>query len=937
MENEENLDDVVVDQETIKTIRGQLASNRNRFKNQLNGKPLQEQRLVFSQYLKSLLILNGYTNSDNTYAQVKDMIEDFLFYYNQKGPMSVSSKDWKPWLLNERKQIIKWDYSNRYLKYLTGAKGWNEKAVDSIDICTDDILNHCGDPLSKADFCRKGLVIGDIQSGKTANYTSLINKAIDCGYKIIIVLTGTTNDLRSQTQKRLDKEVAGFKTDFNDDQSNGSIDETNTLYGVAQFGVYDRLQVLTNASINGDLKKNIGVAPVGPGSSAFLTVIKKNKSSLNAVIKFLKATQAARWDSEGKMPFPVLLIDDEADLASINTNANSELKKATGTNRLIRQILFKTCRKFTYVGYTATPFANIFIAPHDKNIAKEDSDDIFPDNFIITLPTPPGYSGPSDFFGINEHTQDDDRAIKKDLFVRISKEDAKEFFGYEDPDLPSAARECVSIPQSLRDAVMCFLISTGTKISRNIIENCTMLVNVNTRVRFNYTLRDNVKQVFDQACRNYLNDEGVRERYRLYWEQSMRPVSIQRLAEKGILFNDTWEKIDAGIREAISWKTSDSVKLIVGTSYADVLDYSKSTHGIFVCVGGQKLSRGLTLEGLSVSYYGRHAKAIDTLLQMGRWFGYKKGWLDLCRVFTTVEIANDYIEAAIITEGFKREISQMNDNPNATPRTFGLTVKAANRLLPTARNKARNATLEKISFSSSLSQTLDFDKESTAHNLAIVRDFVDKHDTSQFKATRVGFSKPLFRNIPVCDVLNLLEGYKTPSSLIELWKNYIKKSNSNHELVKWTVILSSTSEDESTPSSKIETIGSYHIAKGYRTLRVNGHDGANVIKIRALTSPSDYIGFFPDEAHPNPKKYDWDSDPELPKYYTPENGILVIYIFDPLERVEGEIPSGTIVDGAASTIGMGIWFPRSKYYSEEYVYANPIEEERLHRDGDASK
>lgn len=937
MNDETNLDDIVVDEEAIKTIRGQLASNRNRFKSDLDGKPLQDQRASLAAYLKRLLILNEYHDVDKAYEQIKDILEDFLFYYDQKGPMNVHAKDWKPWLDKERKASIKWDYSDRYFKYLTGAKGWDEKASDSIDICTDDILNHCGDPLSKDDFDLKGLVIGDIQSGKTANYTSLINKAIDAGYKIIIVLTGTTNDLRSQTQMRLDKEVAGFKTDYNDDQPLDESYDPNAPYGVAQFGPLDRLQVLTNASINGDLKKNIGVAPVGPDSSSFLAVIKKNRSSLNAVIKFLKATQGARLDPEGKMPFPVLLIDDEADLASVNTNADSELSKSTGTNKLIRQILFKTCRKFTYVGYTATPFANIFIAPHDKNISKEDADDIFPEDFIITLPTPAGYSGPFDYFGIDENTQDDDRGVKTDLFVPISEEDVKEFSGYEDPDLPSAARECVSIPQSLRDAVMCFLISTGAKISRNIIENYTMLVNVNTRVKFNSTLRDNVKQVFEQACKNYMNDESVREQYRSYWENTMKPVSIKRLADQGLPFADTWEGIDAGIRQAIQWKTSDSVKLIVGTSYADVLDYSKSKHGVFVCVGGQKLSRGLTLEGLSISYYGRHAQAIDTLLQMGRWFGYRKGWLDLCRVFTTQEVSNDYIEAAIITEGFKRQIAQMHENPNATPKTFGLTVKAANRLLPTARNKSRNAVLEKISFSESLSQTLDFDTASKSQNLKLINDFVNVHNTPQFIAKKAGFTRPLFRNIPVKDVIKLLNDYKTPSSLIKLWVDYIRTTNGCNEMTKWTVILSSTSETEKTDESKIETIAGYRIAKGIRTLRVNGHEGPNVIKIRALTSPSDYIGFFPDNAHPNPNKYDWDNDPELNKYYTPDNGILVIYVFDPLERIDEGFPAGTVVDGAASTVGMAIWFPRSNFYSDEYVYANPVEEERLHRDGDASK
>lgn len=948
-----NNNDNVITDEKINRIRMQLAIYRSAIKKECEGKSLQYQRGYLYDYLKSLMKTNFVPVTESNFDQLKDIVEDFLISCKPVAPLDVSKKGWAPWLTEERKKSIKWQYSNRYLEYLSGASKWNASSVDSLDICTDDILNHCGDPLSKNDFDVKGLVIGDIQSGKTANYTSLINKALDAGYQFIFVLTGTTNDLRSQTQKRLDKEVAGFKTDFSDDDPLDENYDPSQPYGVTAYGQCTevQLEVMTNASKNGDLKNKIGLVSSGD-KIAHIAIIKKNPTSLKAAIKLLQSTNGVRSDPENKFPYPVLVIDDEADLASPNTHDTSEWNSATKTNHLIRTILFKTCRKFTYVGYTATPFANIFIAPHDKATSEDDVDDIFPDDFIITLPTPPGYSGVRDYFGITENTQEDDRNIKTDLFVEVSESDMDSFddFEYVEPDslddglyLPNSPMKLFShklsyrlkIPDSLLDAIMCFLISTGAKISRNIIGNYTMLVNVNTLVRFNSNLKADVEEAFNQMCQNYLYDPETHEKFRCYWEKNMKPVSERRLADMGIPFQDTWEKIDVGIRQAIDWKTPDSVKLIAGTKEASFLDYSKSKHGVFVCVGGQKLSRGLTLEGLSVSYYGRHAQAIDTLLQMGRWFGYRKGWLDLCRVFTTKATAMDFLDAAIVNEGFKKQIEQMHENPNATPRTFGLTVLAASHLLPTSKNKMHNAEQEKLSYSASLSQTITFSAHSQPSNFKLVDEFIKKHNTPQFIGKRAGFYHPIFRNIDVKDILELLSHYQSPDATPVLWRHYIEECNTTGEMKKWTVILSSTQEKSDTPEEKAVNVGGYTVIKGGRSLRLNGKADRGILKIRALTSPGDYLGFFPDEAHPNPKKFDWIHDEDLKKYYTPDNGILVIYVFDVLERTSDGYPKNTVTQGGSSTVGLAIWFPQSAHYHAEYAYANPVEEERLHLESDA--
>ena len=915
----------------IGEVRRILAIGEAGFRKTKGSLPLDEQRKILEEKVRKILSIYDLTDLESSFDEIKDIVEDFLCSSITVPTIDIQAKQWSPWLTEERKSTISWRYSNRYLSYLLAEKKWKETVVASIASSTDDILNHCGDPLLKNDFSIKGLVVGDVQSGKTANYTSLINKAIDAGYKVIIVLTGITNELRSQTQKRLDKEVLGLKTDIDSEKEET---DRNVDYGVSKYGRLSGLNVLTSADLNGDLKKPNGVYSVGGMSPCYLAVIKKSPTTLKKVIQFLKRTVTSDVGKKGKMAFPLLLIDDEADLASVNTNKDQELQKSTGTNKSIREILYKNCAKFTYVGYTATPFANIFIAPHEKYSNEDDSDDIFPSDFIITLKTPSDYSGPLDFFGVDENTQDDDTHIRRDLLVDVDPKDLQSFVGDDDAFLPAAEKECMFIPDSLRIAVMCFLISAGARISRGYDDNNTMLINVDIKRRFNSTLRDNVKQVFDSACKNYLYDEATREKYKEYWEKNYRKVSQERLKEKGLEFKDSWDKIDEGIRKAIRWKTDSSVKLVIGK--ADTVDYSQSDHNIFVCVGGQKLSRGLTLEGLTVSYYGRNAQSIDSLLQMGRWFGYRKGWLDLCRVFATKDIASDFVEAAIVTEGFKRDVRWMSEN-GATPRTFGFRVRAASRLLPTAKNKMRSATKEKISFSASLSQLLDFDTSFVGANLELVRRFISCHDNGRYVAERKDFYSPIFRNIASKDIIDLLKSYKTPSSLVQLWVDYISTANKYKELTKWTVVLSSTKGLAGDGVTDVEKIGNYVIHKAVRTLRQNGHESSNIIKIRVLTSPGDYVGFFPDGITPKSDKYDWQNDDVLQKYYTPENGILVIYVFDPLEREDEGFAPKTVVQNARSTVGFGIWFPRSNVFEEEFVFANPVEEERLHSDGDASK
>ncbi len=889
---------------------------------ELKALPLTSQRNILVSAMKNFFVFETDFPFKIDDQEIQTIIDNHLIVGDVAELTILNTKNWKPWL-KDKKKHIRWDYSKRYFDYLIESKHWAKETVDSIDESSDEILNHFGNPFAKEDVYVKGLVVGDIQSGKTASYTALINKAIDAGFKLIIVFTGTTNDLRVQTQKRLDKEVLGLTTVTNL--------ERQEIIGVGKIRrLQPKVSMITNSATNGDLKKQTASYSFSKESSALIAVIKKNVAPLKSIIEMIKKSPSTALDPKGMFPLPVLIIDDEADLASINSSKSDQVAAATATNRLIRTLLWRNCHNITYVGYTATPFANVFIKPYSQ-VNKNDADDIFPDDFIAVLPTPPDYSGANAYFGITPKTLSQDpenETVKKDLLRIISEEDRQNFREMRDKSIPMREQEALWFPDSLQEAMKCFLISTGIKISRGIRENCTMLVNVDVRVIFNGSLRDSVREKFNQLCDTFETDEETQLQFKKYWEEKMKPVSIQRLQEEQRTFKDSWEKIKAGILEAISWKLSDSVKLITGSSDADELDYSKRDFGIFVVVGGPKLSRGLTLEGLSVSYYARSAKTFDALLQMGRWFGYRKGWLDLCRVFTTRQIADDFIAAAKALEEFKGQVKVMNKK-HSTPTSFGLHVRTYtfSRLMPTSRARLRHASKEKLTFSGSVSQVLDYRYSQKNKNRAAVEKLISglRRDS-----TKVAGGNVVFSNIPSSRVLDFFKEYNTPSNTVEMWYEYVKSKNKEGGLTTWTIVLSSLKHADASRNYKI---GGYSgLLKARRKILTKDSSGCS---LKVLSTPSDFFEFYSDEekisgSFLNEKgekldHYDPTND-YIMETFGKQNALLSIYPFDATEE-DDVIAEGT------DLLGLSVWYPVNDD-DEEFVYSNVVETSSLHRQSD---
>ena len=219
-------------------------------------------------------------------------------------------------------------------KYLEEIKHWNPRVTATLDKVSDEIVDLLGDPQSKEPFQRRGLVLGDVQSGKTANYTAISNKAADTGYRIIIVLAGMMENLRQQTQSRLDAEFSGRKSEYYlDPKAEQGI--KNQPVGVGRYGVQKRIAAFTSVTKDFDinvLKSNdLNLQSV---SDPIVLVVKKNKRILNNLIKWLSNS---RDNTTGKIMLPMLLIDDEADNASVNTKSEDDSPAAI--NACIRQLL----------------------------------------------------------------------------------------------------------------------------------------------------------------------------------------------------------------------------------------------------------------------------------------------------------------------------------------------------------------------------------------------------------------------------------------------------------------------------------------------------------------------------------------------------------------------------------------------------------------------
>lgn len=582
-------------------------------------------------------------------------------------PEATHDKDW----VHNRKNISCF-YSEAYDKHLR-SEGWSPTVVQRLSDVGTIILSHLQDPTSPGVWDRRGLVIGHVQSGKTANYLGLVAKAADAGYKFIIVIAGVHNNLRKQTQERVDEGFVGRTR----------VEDKWKIVGVGHDD-YPHPATLTNiyADFNKKTADHSGWS-INDFSKPVILVIKKNVSTLKSLHRWLDELNSK---GHGKIKdVPMLMIDDEADNASINTK--KEDTDPTQTNRRIREIL-SLFDKSCYVGYTATPFANIFINPDaygDEQLREE----LFPRDFIYCLDAPTTYFGPDKVFL-------DDESSERILETIDDAENYLPFSHKKD-------FEVYDLPPSLYKALRQFVV---VKAIRNIrghnAKHSSMLVNVSRFVDIQNVVRTHIniylKKLKEAIKANYLMPESVSEKNSHM--QLIRSVFEEDFYDCGV----EWHEVKQALHAA-----AESIRTFVINSKSDEpLDYKKYERAgvglTAIAVGGLSLSRGLTIEGLCISYMYRNTRMYDTLMQMGRWFGYRSGYDDLCRVHLSRDSIDWYSHIAESSDDLREQIKQMRRD-GLSPKKFGLYVLAhPDRLLVTATNKMRTG--EKRTFKHNFSGRL---------------------------------------------------------------------------------------------------------------------------------------------------------------------------------------------------------------------------------------
>lgn len=678
-----------------------------------------------------LEISKGESFSDAEIMQVVRHLQERFVHRMSIGAL-FQGEDYKPWL-ETRQGGIEWYYWERYRKHLLTAKGFAPHVVRSLDEITDKIIDRLEDPAKEGGWERRGLVVGHVQSGKTANYAGVICKAADAGYQVIIVLAGLLNSLRNQTQERLDADFMGFCT------------KLKTHLGASDFD-QSRRPISFTTSIE-DFKRATANS-IGMELSAIrepvLFVLKKNKSTLENLHRWL--VEHNRHNLRDKS---MLLIDDEADHASINTNKDD--KSPTAINQAIRGLL-SIFSKSSLVGYTATPFANIFIDPSSEDEMKNGElyKDLFPKDFILSLDPPDNYVGPHSIF--TDAGGDENRLY---IIREIDDSEGALPTGHKIDFTPEV------LPRSLCKAIECFFIAKAIRQLRGQRrKHYSMMINASRFTRVQDQLKGLILEkikIMRNAVGNYAS---------LPFEQAIANEQVKSLhstwQEEYSAAEFTWEDVQNALKESI-----DPARVIsVNSLSQDILDYSSVDYPdgrTVIAVGGLGLSRGLTLEGLLVSYFLRNSVMYDTLMQMGRWFGYRDGYADLCRIFMTGQAESWYSHIAEATEELREDFRAM-EKLKLTPLDFGLRVRShPTALIVTARNKMRNGVQvpHKISLEGRLIETtiLSTKPEHIRENKRLTDSLVrtlQKDCSASYQRTPIGH---LWSEVDIDRLVSYIEGF----------------------------------------------------------------------------------------------------------------------------------------------------------------------------------
>lgn len=679
-------------------------------------------------------------------------------------------------------------------------------ATPSIDKHSTEIVEQLARPHARHDK-RRGLVIGYVQSGKTANYAAVVAKALDAGYRLVIVLAGVLNNLRQQTQGRLIRDLGVKRPEWTE---------------------------LT--SMDGDFAAVSNPVPLVNGSERLLAVAKKNPTRLENIRRFLQ-----ELPKDTRENLPILIIDDEAD--QVTPDSEQKREEMSKIHAQLRQI-WSLVENGTYVSYTATPFANLFMEPDDEG-------SLYPRDFIHALPEPEGYFGARRIFGLDEADPDADAPdTGADVVRNIPDDDLEDVVPPRGRSADIADFEA-NVPPSLADAIRWFIIATTIRRKRGQGDkHSSMLVHTTSRVDPHFAIQDALDRYLFELKRVVKEHEDWSGFRALYVREIERAAELRDRSTG----EDSFEELKPLIRAVLS----DVVTIVDnGSEEADKrLSYPDDRAVTAIVIGGGTLSRGLTLEGLFVSYFTRTARTYDTLLQMGRWFGFRTGYADLQRIWLSSGLAGDYQYLATIEAEVRREIAQMR-KAGQTPAEVGIRVRNhPGRLEITGRAKMKHAERLRVGFEGRRDQTHVFDVRENVlkENLEVGRRLLTRSRQASEPIQPVDASAVLHRRVPYGAVREFLRDFQvhpfhgllhdgTVLNWLDEWDDRVqggKVPGLDTENL-WNVVLASGATNSSTWTHGGITIRKTRRAAVKREFAPTEAQGEDARSIRALMSAGDHL------------------------------------------------------------------------------------------------
>lgn len=819
-----------------------------------------------------------------------------------------------------------------YKNHLTKHKKWKKSHINSLDALSTEIVSYLANPRGESRTV-KGLVVGHIQSGKTANIMAVVAKAVDAGYNNIIIMTGRSELLRKQTQDRFNRELGIAKlADFsksNSDHANGDGWMRWTNY-THDFGI---MRNLSRDPIISIVKKNANRTPVD----------RELGGVLGNLADHLAAEYLRNRVESDRSEIPTLIIDDECDEATPNAGGQNRDDRAV-THQAVRNLI-ESHALVSYVGYSATPFANVLID-------REEEEDLFPRDFIVALPKPEDYIGTDDIFGVGLSSTDEEieyyvkagKQLGMDIIRPIDETEIKSIVNNKGNKGNKGRKEW----QSLKDALKYYIVAaTLQRLRKNDLCHTSMIFNVDVTVRVMENVEVRVRELLDSinpSTERNIGNKGMNSIYREAWEDLCKTAPNEA---KGFSYSDITKHLTETIRliqvrvenasENAALDTMDQLR------FPELLSKGDARH--YIVIGGQMISRGLTMEGLLVSYFGRNSRGYGTLIQMGRWLGYRKDYINMCRIWMTEEKKHAYRQLALVEKEMREDIRTLKKN-NVKPLDFPPRIRRIEgydvvrpelmrNVIETYRHFFSGQAIETTKFyddqyqpTEELAEENEYDRfyskpgDAIAENWKAYQDLIESILGKGKSAKRAADgSSMLFEGVGVTTIYKFLEAYHIHPKQVAFYDEpdrnylieYLDQYKNSHR--KWNVVVRSVAQNMPTQLPVSFT------HKVRLTSRSRDKNHRTHIEIARLMSGQDILLDMPEIYNNGSKVSTVKEMLELRAKENEDRSLLVLYPIDKDSPVPANSTDREALAQKQHLLGFGIVFSGEQRDNDRHLMA----------------